>query len=179
MSTTFLFQGGGVGVRGSKDDEADPDDDGVFGGLEGAEVPAPPAPHAAPRAPRRPRGGHARGVADVVFEMPQGRISFYDRYKRFEATCYKHELCRLTRQANENPNHAAQGRPLGLLWAWLNMSEDLNDVSEHINVWVLMLLDYERRLAARLELRTFPNAEALFDAERPAREGEDEPHTRP
>ena len=63
------------------------------------------------------------GHADVIVTIENvGRVSFFEHDQRFEATCFTHDNCKLTRYAtpmkNENGN-PAQGRAVGLCFAWL------------------------------------------------------------
>jgi hypothetical protein len=78
--------------------------------------------------------------------------------------------CRLTRAAYGSSLRArsAQGRPLGLLMAYLLLPDPL--VKElHMDMAEITL---EQRVAAREYLEGRPNAHVLFEKERPRRPGE-------
>ena len=93
-----------------------------------AALPPPPAP-VAPRIPRAVRAGSSvvassfdRGVAEEVVRLPCGsQIRFYEKGARFQATCGLHINCVLTRtgKASKLASRRGQGKPLGLLMAWL------------------------------------------------------------
>ena len=99
----------------------------------GVAVPATPEPaeplgvpldtaqaDAAPDAVPRRRGASRVGAADalaVVF-MQGGRIAYHLSKDAFEATCYQHPNCNLSRTAKARRSGAG-GRPCGLLATWL------------------------------------------------------------
>ena len=127
--------------------------------------------------------GRVRGEAilKVYFPHDNSEIAVYTD-GRFQATC-RHweqdtaEKCRLTRTttASENPEEApAQGRPLGLLSAWLLHSNLFNHIGEHTDPFGLYLLDYEKRCRAREYLKTLPAGLLLLTYERDQRPGEPE-----
>ena len=107
-----------------------------------------------------------------------GRIAFHPAKGDFEATCCAegHIRCRLTRRAIAGPR-AGQGRPLGLIAAWLMAASDYSSKDEHKDVFVMALIsDLENRKHGRSELAKVDGAQALFACERPlAPEEPDEP----
>ena len=105
-----------------------------------------------PKQPRRVRGDAILKVYFPHENHENSKIAVYED-GRFQATCRprsdkdKDERCRLTRTsaAPENPEEApAQGRPLGLLSAWLLHCSSFNDIHEHCDPFGLYLLDYEK-----------------------------------
>lgn len=146
-----------------------------------AEFPAPPPP------PPAPLQDHQRRTAGVhPTDFCGGRITFYpdknDPTKgRFQANCgnvEKHgKLCRLTRTCNLPVRPEAyphQGRPLGLLAAWLRVAFDqgVDDASDHLAR--VHSLGFDERQLARVELLAEPSGEDLAGCERPQRDDESE-----
>jgi hypothetical protein len=110
-------------------------------------------------------------VAIARIDFPDhGTISFYID-GRFEAVC-RHPAhlpknrCRLTRTSVGSGDSEAQGRPLGLMAAWLLASSDFASKEEHNNPFALFILDFPARERARQRLRHLPGAAQLLDAER-------------
>jgi hypothetical protein len=122
---------------------------------------------------------HDRGHAIVRVEFPnRSTISLYSD-GRFEAVCRHPDhtpsgKCRLTRTSCESadPGAEAQGRPLGLLSAWVLATSDFSTREEHCNVFALYILDSEARQAARNRLLALPGGALLLEAERAPREAE-------
>ena len=118
-----------------------------------------------------------RGVmlASVRFDNG-GKISRY-RDGRFEAVCgCDHHLpngrCRLTRTSVGNVDSPAQGRPLGLLAAWIEEASQFSSREEHSSAFSLFLFSPERRRIGREQLMRLPGAAALAALERVQRPGE-------
>ena len=136
-------------------------------------VEAPPPPPQ-PLEARRP---YTRGYHPTRFR--QGSITFYpdkaDPEKgRFQAVCghpEKHgKSCRLTRTSAPTARaggNLAQGRPLGLLAAWLVMGEVAEDREAHDAS--VAFLSADERLVAREDLLLQPNGAELAAHERPRR----------
>ena len=122
--------------------------------------------------------GDPRGVAEVVviFEHNLGKIAFYARSNKFEATCHRegHIACRLTRSCTggEPPAKGGAGRPLGLLAAWLLFDAALASKEEHANPYVVLGCSKTVRQFARRKLRLLPNGAALETKERRKRDDE-------
>jgi hypothetical protein len=69
-----------------------------------------------------------KGKADLVAEVLGGVIRYYAASNTFVASCACHgSRCRKTKSVKHkyNPLNAGQGRPLGLLCAWLAQAMDL------------------------------------------------------
>lgn len=124
-----------------------------------------------------------RGHADIACDVPGfGVIRYYATRQEFVAHCTcveTHHRCRLSRKSTESlaPNRAGQGRPLGLLMAWLAQAGNYPDCHAHVR---MPKPDLAARSAAREMLKAFEGSELLFEAERAQRGGEaDEPTTAP
>jgi len=188
----FDFEEGEVGSDGPDADESDQNDGGVASGSAAAEahvdIPPPPAPPP-PVAPRRPAVSEAGSEASIFGDRSAalnqvdcgaqvGRISFY-RDGRFEAFCRRpgHVRCRLTRTSKPNNSlgNEGQGKPVGLLLAWL-MCEvpgaSLSSKDEHCNPFLVCSIDRARRKAARRQMRDMVGGVQLLQRERALREGE-------
>ena len=140
------------------------------GGLElvVAEPDALAAPIAAPEEALPPEGADPvlRIGAIATVGLEGGDIRYY-RKGDFTATCRFHPGCILTRTSMPG-RRPAQGRPLGLLAAWLSLRPESK--AEHFNRanWP----DAARRQAARVELSHVFGSAELFACERPRRDGE-------
>ena len=131
---------------------------------------APPAPAVVPI-----RVGRGRPAAAIV-SVPNGRIAYYENTVDFYGYCLDPLChgCRLSRRGNARASNPAQGRPLGLLMAWIQAS----GTQAHIDKgpWP----DYEARCRARAALAAIDGANALFAFERARRPDEgDEPLVAP
>ena len=125
-----------------------------------------PAPVAVARAPRAQRAGPQRLGAVCVAAVPGGTISFYGVKEFFTATCgnKNHGRCVLTRSA-VGGTRASQGRPLGLLTAWLSLSQAMETKAEH---WDRSLWpDATLRRRKRHELSGLEGGNDLLAFERP------------
>ena len=141
-----------------------------------AAEPAPPPPPLAGAelgpAPRRAmRGERLRHPAELRVQVDGGFLTFYGNKQVFTATCGnpRHGRCVLSRTA-EPGKRRQQGRPLGLLTAWLFVGKDLESKADHWNraLWPnAALRSQHRELLADVE-----GADALFDCERPREPGE-------
>jgi hypothetical protein len=110
------------------------------------------------------------GKADVTVDIPGfGKISFYQRYQRFQATCCAVEhgaSCKLTRTQNRSIAKPAQGRPLGLMVSWLRELGPLVDCkADHRSELLMTGLDRATRRGHRHFLRTLPNGVELESRE--------------
>jgi hypothetical protein len=76
-----------------------------------------------------------RQPADAVVEVVSGTIKLYQRTHRMVAECNRHPACFLTRTTlgSAVPARFGQGRPLGLLVAWLEMCLDGLSRFEHVH----------------------------------------------
>ena len=116
----------------------------------------------------------------LVLPDQQGEIHFYPKQRLLTAfcPCARHGDCRRSRTVNESskPDRHGQGRPLGMLMAWLSAAGACATKEEHKR----LSPDYEARLAARRLLQGLPGSEQMFEKERPTRRNEgDEPRTIP
>ena len=108
-------------------------------------------------------------------------IRYYTKDKErpyFTATCryctpgdILHEDCRVSRAAYESKlvSRSAQGRPLGLLMAWLLLPDP---GTKALHVDLIETLSMEQREAGRKFVLGLAGSEVLFDVERPAGLGE-------
>ena len=112
---------------------------------------APPVPPPPPVF--HPGNAAARGQADVVVYLHGfGKISYYSRYRRYEAVCTLHG-CRLTKSSDESGvGRAAKGRPLGFMALWLQQQASFTCKEEHHNVFAFAMLStmMDERRAARI-----------------------------
>lgn len=143
----------------------------------GAAIPEPPP--AAPRAPSAAQGPDGRSW--VCVDMPPyGSIAHYKSNGNFVANCCfgRHcgrPLCKKTRTSTAPTTQRAeqlrpaQGRPLGLVCAWLVAQGEFGTKEEH-GAFAPTL---EQRRDARALLRNIAGAEELFRRERPKRHDED------
>ena len=130
---------------------------------------------AAPEAPPAPMPDVAAALlrqrAELKLEVPGGLLTFYETKKYFTASCRNpaHGRCILTR-SSEPGTRASQGRPLGLLTAWLFLGQDLPDKASHRDrsIWPNHAVrTYHRELLAEL-----PGSSDLLDQERALEPGE-------
>lgn len=123
-----------------------------------------------------------RATADTSMVLPNGGvISFYRSTGNFQATCAcdRHtpaNSCRLTRthKPSQAMSRKGQGRPLGLMAAWLLSCETFGSSSEHKDAWGLNFAkDRNRRRDGRAALKACPGYAALAAHERPSGAGSD------
>lgn len=142
--------------------------------MDAANVPPPPG-----RAPARANpaaGSIDRQRPEFVCRIPElgGHILFYEKSKLFFAYCGNpgHGRCMRSRtsESSSRADRVGQGRPLGLLAAWLR-GHNLPSKQEHS--WDFP--DHSARLAARQQWRGRSEAFATLESlERPRRPGEAE-----
>jgi hypothetical protein len=119
---------------------------------------------------------HPRLAADITVHTEHGSISYYARYKRFEAVCGNeahkrgHTRCVLTRSSDRYMKTAAcgtvvGGRPLGLMLAWLRRCNCATQ-GDHVNELAEVERDFEERKQARIDLGSFDDFLALHACER-------------
>lgn len=135
---------------------------------------APAVPIAAPAPPV-----YVGGVISLV--VPGGELKFFPSSNEFYAICKatpRHlPRCVLTRTRNERPGNPSQGRPLGLLMAFLKQGHMHDTKDAH-----KFMFDnsYQARLDARTELMGIEGSQELFRQERPlSGEPNDEPRIAP
>eukprot|EP00971_Amphidinium_carterae_P101794 2014786-Amphidinium_carterae.4 len=113
-----------------------------------------------------------REHAEAIMEIhPHGRIAWHSSKQSFEATCWKHKRCIMTRASFKGAK--AHGRPLGFLMAWLQMTVD--DPALHRDKDYLRgVLQADCRRSARRVLSDMAGSATLLSKERPLEEGEAE-----
>ena len=142
-------------------------------------MPPPPAPPVPPPPSASSRGGE-RGDAQFVVRHPNGWIAYYPLDQRFQATCGvcppkpSGAKCRLTRTAHASASRPAQGRPLGLMWAWLDHGPTVSATGfDHTDRYFVRLsFPKDVREAARETCHGQPLGAQLQSCERPRRDGE-------
>ena len=144
-----------------------------------APAPMPAVPRGLPPLRRAEPVARARILADLTLEVPGGKLTYYARTQVCTATCSNdlHGRCVLTRTLVPG-KPTQQGRPMGLLMAWLEMGQHVGTKAEHWDKdsWPT----HQERLMARGFLSTLEGSEGFFDAEKPLAEGEsEEPLLRP
>jgi hypothetical protein len=141
------------------------------------DVDGPPDVPVAPVAPPPPIVVEGRDAPTVEIVSPFGIIRYYEKHKRFEATCPRFDHvsggkpCRLTRYSTANKN-LAKGRPLGFMLAWLEAGRHMADHHEHIHPLALASLGLADRIRCRGLINAMPCGPAMLDKERPRRAGE-------
>lgn len=145
---------------------------------------AEPGPPLVPPAPEAPATRGQVGVGQHTTYVPGGFITFYlataKSKARFQAQCLNPDhgpKCRLTRAAEAYQTQGvrvAQGRPLGLLAAWLEASTTDLCPDKPSHEAIVSFLSRETRLAARQTLLAATNGLELANRERPRRPGEAE-----
>lgn len=183
MVDVVALQGDGGAGRGdgNREEGLAPDDEAAAASSDGGggaigELPPALPPVAAARQP--PEGLDA---GDVVAHTAFGVIRYYNNRQEFVAHCSNPQhgqQCRLSRSAKPSlaAHRAGQGRPIGLLAAWLAVSfeEELPNKAAHVRLQPLPELS--ARQAARAALAGSPGSAGLLSKERPVRRGEpDEP----
>lgn len=155
--------------------------------VEEAGVPAGMADPAAPAGLAVPAAAQAMPralAADFAAVFEFGIIRYYFSRREFVAHCQSPEhghRCRLSRSSEESlsKRRAGQGRPIGLLGAWLMAgAADRNISSQWQHTHMRPMPSLSDRQAARMTIAAHAQGAGLLALERPAREGEpDEPET--
>ena len=141
--------------------------------------PPPPVPSAAAATMGR-RARASAGASRSAFSATEaclavvrlrfGKISVYRKQNRFEAVCNQHDgKCVLTRSGKEHKGvgREGQGRPVGLMAAWLDMADCFDTAAEHMNPMVPVCVAREDRQAARERVKVLEGGVALLGQERP------------
>lgn len=151
--------------------------------------PSRPEPKVVPAAPKVtaskvPAASRAKLVTEHSLPLPGlGSIRFNSRTNTLTAHCayLGHGDCRRQRTckpagASCSISNLGQGRPLGLLTAWLQDGHNFETKDQHVAEAELGM-DHARRVRARAELAAIDGAAAFFAYERPkaAHEAQDEP----
>ena len=142
-----------------------------------------PVPAAAAVAPARGPAARAEGVrrrqnldTEEVTFAEYGRIRYYPQQKICIAVCANpdHGQCRMERtcSANSRGTNPGQGRPIGLLAAWLRCHAEFPTQQSHLREFKHT---HESRVEARSQFMLMDGAAAFCRlAERPMRDGEAE-----
>ena len=128
------------------------------------------APDAAADTQDAPQNRRIHVPAQVVFDVPGGKLTFYSK-GYITATCSnpRHGKCVMSRSTLVG-RALGQGRPLGLMKAWLQLGRTCPSKEAH---WDKSLWpDLAARRLARVELETMDGALDILGCERPQRPGE-------
>eukprot|EP00438_Fugacium_kawagutii_P025200 Skav218086 [mRNA] locus=scaffold3382:127476:129074:- [translate_table: standard] len=140
---------------------------------EGSDGQAP-APKAAPKkSSKAPRPAALERMADIRFDYSHGSVRYNIKAQNLVAHCSFHSgNCRRTRTVKESKQNRSQGRPIGLLAAWLEMAEQYETAAQHSADCRPSL---ERRQSARRRFEEKDGAQKFCaDHERAKRDGEDD-----
>lgn len=150
--------GAGVAVAGVGEPSAEP----------------PPGGEMAIAAASSAEGNEARkmGEAEVIFLVPGGHIAYYKKGDRFYGYCdvpSHGKLCRIERTARAG-RRKGQGRPLGLIMAWLACGGQHDTQKQHLNNgrWQ----SHADRVAARTALEQIGGSAELLQFEAGYKDGE-------
>ena len=118
-----------------------------------------------------------RTIALDVVKTPYGDIKFY-RSGDFKGFCTNpaHVRCEIKR-THRAGRKSAQGRPLGLIYAWLQGGH-LPEYPTRAEHHSMCKPDYDERFAARLELQVMEGSADMFRHERPQLPIEEGPEPR-
>lgn len=160
-------------------------------GQQSAPLPSGPGPSGASAASSSPAPplaayyGRRAGLDSV--RLYGGQITYYPATMtskaRFQAICPMKDVhgtgCQLTRSAHaaegRSKGREAQGRPLGMMAAWLSCSSMCETKHQHEAMIATVTLEHRREARAHLLLQ--PGGPAVAAQERALRPGElDEPH---
>jgi len=122
---------------------------------------------------------HREPECDGIVHLPQGCVRLYLARREVVAHCNNPahgNKCRLSRKLTEWRGKArlGQGRPLGLLVAWLQLAIDPRCDTTQSHVHIQPLPSFAERVAARAFFKTLPGSEPFLQEERPCRDGEEE-----
>lgn len=138
-------------------------------GGDGGDVGHDPAP--------MPKAKPKAKAADMEVELPNGFLRYYKATQVVVAHCAYHgeKACRLTRlmRGHKSALRAGQGRPVGLMLAWLADQHNHDANHDHVH---MALPSFDSRAAERAAAAAGGNAQllALMAEERPTREDEDQ-----
>ena len=164
-SSSVPFAGEAVATALPEDNTQAAGDAGMAVAVAAAEADVDAAP-----GPRRggPRGGVTEALATSY--VTGGRISYYLSKDAFEAVCYKHTNCNLSRTA-KTKRGGRGGRPCGLLATWL-ADDSAHSKAEHKAPERLRGYTLAQRREKRAALAATPSGQALLAHERPKASGE-------
>ena len=147
-----------------------------------SEMPVQPVYHTAARSDkpseeiRREGAPRVKMHKDFSVDLITGDLRYNIKSKSFYAECKLHEQCRATRtsQAPARPSdrNRGQGRPLGLLAAWLDIAAQCVSPADHKSR--IVEISRADREKARIELKGISGSQDLFTHERARRDEEPE-----
>ena len=138
----------------------------------GSSSAAPAAPPAGSAPPPKKRAL----VADAVLEIGFATFKYYKADENIVCLCQRTghgNRCRLQRSRVAGAKYA-QGRPIGLMMAWLTAHLEDDDDNHHGHVHMDPMPSYEDREEGRREFMELPDTEFWLDLERPQRVDEGE-----
>ena len=105
------------------------------------------------------------------FDTEGGLMQYYPTDRRFTATCDNplHGSCVLTRYDRQRSR--MQGRPCGLMMAWLAASAVVETKEDHFNMVAELEADYEIRQDYRKSIAVRPGGPGFLTLERGSAEG--------
>ena len=109
----------------------------------------------------------ARTYSEVVVTLPDaGELHYYPGSKQLSATCRYHTGdCRRWRSMVKGPR--TDGRPVGLLVAWLLSRKKFQSRGDHCDRVSLDSITAQERLQARHYFQQVPGAERILSQEAP------------
>eukprot|EP00971_Amphidinium_carterae_P351486 6492137-Amphidinium_carterae.2 len=147
------------------DDMAGLEEEGGVAGLPGSSTDVVAPPHVA----LAPDTQAARSKSMCRITVGEhGELNYYFSKGSFQATCYKHAGCVLSRTSNPAKSGSnGAGRPVGFLAAWLLLGASCADKADHWNraKWE-SALTHPVRVAARNDVLAKPMGEDLCAYER-------------
>ena len=150
-------------------------------GVPEGPLPLPPAPQAR-AAPAMMLAGPRLPAEAVVTWPGLGKIAYHQSKASFEATCFCHPQCVVSRTANGRHikgRGLVAGRPLGFLTCWVLHATSCDSKAVHWDKegWKAHFT-LESRQTARRQLLALPGGTTLAANERPVSPGEaEEPET--
>ena len=114
-----------------------------------------------------------RSGEEVVVTLPGGELHYYPRTKQLCATCrcpaHLDGDCRRWRTMRKGPR--ADGRPVGLLVAWIQSASKYKSRTEHCLAGSLHVLNRQRCHEAREYFRTLSGSDLILNEEAPVMAG--------
>ena len=167
-------------MRLAEQDQQDETEEAKPSAAEGKDKEVASGSRDAPAAGKARKEGQA---TDKVSFLLYGDLRFNHEENHLMAVCAVHDDCRKARTCNaataahlvsRNP---FQGRPLGLLTAWLKLGSKFKTAQEHKAASVMKAISFQDRKQARSEFLRSPAAKELASHERArlSYESDDEP----
>lgn len=124
------------------------------------------------------KSGYEKSGTEIIVPLPNGvgEIHYYPRSQSMCATCRLHAGdCRRFRGTKRGPR--SEGRPLGLLVAWLLQGNSHGSKVEHCLSSSMAGITRAERISARNMFKGLQGANAILAGEAPALAGEEEPYS--